>query len=155
MLLENLFGGVLGFILLCVFIVSTLFFLVYHLVKKDVLLYEEKTVEDAKKVTKIKELIKEEYKGFVIEEDENNNFVVKDEVKILKKFDKYGDCKVFIDVISLRKESNFNYEIVEIDGFFKVKKKGNERIIRKFVTYQEAENYVKEKENNDWSRTNR
>ena len=155
MLLENLFGGVLGFILLCVFIVSTLFFLVYQLVKKDVVLYEEKTVEDAKKVTKIKELIKEEYKGFVIEEDENNNFVVKDEVKILKKFDKYGDCKVFIDVISLRKESNFNYEIVEIDGFFKVKKKGNERIIRKFVTYQEAENYVKEKENNDWSRTNR
>lgn len=149
MLLENLFGGVLGFILLCGFIVSTLFFLVYQLVKKDVVLYEEKTVEDAKKVTRIKELIKEEYKGFVIEEDENNNFVVKDEVKILKKFDKYGDCKVFIDVISLRKESNFNYEIVEIDGFFKVRKKGNERIIRKFVTYQEAENYVKEKENND------
>ena len=38
------------------------------------------------------------------------------------------------------------YEIVEVDGFFKVRKKGSERTIRKFPTELEAINYVKEKE---------
>ena len=38
------------------------------------------------------------------------------------------------------------YEIVEIEGSFKVRKKGSERTIRKFATKEEAANYVKEKE---------
>ena len=48
-----------------------------------------------------------------------------------------------------------DYEIVEVDGFFKVRKKGSDRTIRKFVTKDEALVYVKEKSNNDWSKNDR
>ena len=59
--------------------------------------------------------------------------------------EKSSDCEnVFVD-----------YEIVEIDDFFKVRKKGSERTIRKFVTKDEALVYVKEKSNNDWSKNDR
>ena len=44
------------------------------------------------------------------------------------------------------KEISEVYEIIEQDGFFKVRKKGSERTIRKFLTELEAINYVKEKE---------
>ncbi len=46
-----------------------------------------------------------------------------------------------------KEEKLSDYEIVEIDGSFKVRKVGSERTIRKFPTYEEASNYVKEKEN--------
>lgn len=46
-----------------------------------------------------------------------------------------------------KEEKLSDYEIVEIDGSFKVRKTGSERTIRKFSTYEEASNYVKEKEN--------
>lgn len=152
MLLENLFGGIFGFIWLSIFIVGVLSLIVWQLVKKDKVSDKQDSVEKIKEVEEvkeIKELIKEEYKGLVIEEVENNIFVVKSEGKIVKKFDKYTDCKVFIDVVFLRKENDSNYDIVEIDGSFKVRKKGSERTIRKFDTYEDAENFVKEKENND------
>ena len=38
------------------------------------------------------------------------------------------------------------YEIVEVDNFFKVRKKGSDRTLRKFATLDEAEDFVKEKE---------
>lgn len=47
----------------------------------------------------------------------------------------------------VEEEKKSSYEIVEIDGFFKVRKVGSERTIRKFFTNEEALNYVKEKEN--------
>lgn len=47
----------------------------------------------------------------------------------------------------VKEEKKSSYEIVEIDGFFKVRKVGSERTIRKFATNEEALNYVKEKEN--------
>ena len=46
-----------------------------------------------------------------------------------------------------KEEKLSDYKIVEIDGSFKVRKVGSERTIRKFPTYEEASNYVKEKEN--------
>lgn len=54
----------------------------------------------------------------------------------------------------IKEEKKSNYEIIEIDGFFKVRKVGSERTIRKFATNEEALSYVKEKEN-DWSKINR
>jgi hypothetical protein len=44
-------------------------------------------------------------------------------------------------------EKTSEYEIVEVDGLFKVRKVGSERTIRKFITKKEAVEYVKEKEN--------
>ena len=149
MFLEKMFGNVFGIIWLVVFIVAVLSLLIWTFSKKEKVVKE--TMEEVKK-----ELIKDTYKDFIIEENDEGKFeILKSDEKINKVFDSFEDCKIFIDVILLRRENNSSYEIIEIDGFFKVRKKGNERTIRKFSTQEEAEDYVKEKESNDWSKVNR
>ena len=143
MFLEKMFGNVFGIIWLVVFIVAVLSLLIWTFAKKEKVVKE--TMEEVKK-----ELIKDTYKDFIIEENDEGKFeILKSDEKINKVFDSFEDCKIFIDVILLRRENNSSYEIIEIDGFFKVRKKGNERTIRKFLTQEEAEDYVKEKESND------
>lgn len=163
MFLENLFGSTFGIIWLLVFTVAVLALLVWLVVKKDKEIIEVK-VKEEEKLEKVEEVLveekeeevkvhfKKEYKGFLIEENENNKFEVKKEEKNLKTFTTIDDCKMFIDVLLLREEESEKeslYEIVEIDGFFKVRKRGSDRTIRKFETIEEAEDYVREKENND------
>ena len=163
MFLENLFGSTFGIIWLLVFTVAVLALLVWLVVKKDKEIIEIKVKDEEKveevvvapveeKVQEVKVPFKKEYKGFLIEENENNKFEVKKEEKVLKTFGAVEDCKMFVDVLLLREEeskSDSAYEIVEVDGFFKVRKKGSERTIRKFETLEEAEDYVREKEDND------
>lgn len=151
MFLENLFGSLFGLIWLIVFIVAVLALLVWAFIKKDKeIIVVEREEEIEEKVEEVKSSLKEEYKNFNIEENENNKFEVKKNEKSLKTFDSVEDCKMFIDVLLMRNEEKESiYEIVEIDGFFKVRKKGSERTIRKFSTLEEAEDYVREKENND------
>ena len=140
MIIENMFKSLFGIIWLITFVLSVLALLIWLFVKK------EKVAEENKKV-----LIKYEYKCFLIEENESAKFEVKklNEDKVYKIFEKEEDAKIFIDVLFLRSESTSMYEIVEQDGFYKVKKKGSERTVRKFNTEEEAEDYIKEKENND------
>jgi len=152
MFFEKMFGNLFGMIWLIVFILGTLSLLVWMFVKK------EKVAE-----VEEKQLIKEVYNDFIIEENNEGKFEVKNEEDItVKVFDNIEDSKMFVDVLLLRNESHddielkdSNYEIVEINGFFKVRKKGSERTLRKFVTIEEAQNYVKEKDSNDWSKINR
>lgn len=146
MFLEKLFGNIFGLIWLIVFTLAILALLVWMIIRKDKVTCEE-VVEEIKK-----EYLKEEYKGFLIEENENNKYEVKKDDKVLKTFDTVSDARMFSDVLLLREEESEKesvYEIVEIDGFFKVRKKGSERTIRKFATLEEAEEYVKEKEIDD------
>ena len=141
MFLEKTFGNVFGIIWLLIFILAVLGLLVWLLIKKEKVEIVEK-----------RELIKEDYNGFSFEETEDGRFEVKKEDgSVVKTFDKLEDCRVFVDVLLLRSEieNDSNYEIVESDGFFKVRKKGSERTLRKFETEEEAENYIKEKESND------
>ena len=141
MFLERIFGNLYGLIWLIVFIMFVAFVFVCIMFKKENNLYREE---------KIKEYFKEIYKEYNIEENEVGKFEVKKNEIALKTFDSVADCKIFIDVLLLREEKNESvYEIVEVDGYFKVRKKGNERTIRKFDNLEEAKNYIKEKENND------
>ena len=138
MFFEKMFGSLFGLIWLVIFIVAVFVLLIREIVRKE-------------KVIKIeKELLKEVYKKNIIEENEEGLFEIKKEDgSIVKTFSTFEDCKVFIDVLLLRKEEVSSYEIVEADGFFKVRKIGSSRTIRKFDTEEEAEMYVKEKESND------
>jgi len=139
MFLEKTFGNLFGIIWLIIFILAILGLLVWLFIKKE-------KVEEVEK----RELVKEQYNGFSFEETEDGKFEVKKEDgNVVKTFDKLEDCKVFVDVLFLRSENDSNYEIAEEDGFFKVRKKGSERTLRKFKTEEEAENYIKEKESND------
>ena len=148
MLLEKLFGNLFGLIWLLVFIGAIIFLIVWLFIKRDFVEKKEDVVK--------KELLRENYGGFLICENEEGKYELKKENGILiKVFDSLEDAKVFVDVLLLRNENDSVYEIVEIGGFFKVRKKGSERTLRKFETEEEAENYVKEKGNNDWSKVDR
>ena len=143
MFLEKIFGNVFGVIWLIIFLLSIGSLLAFVMLKKK----DEQV---------IKEYHKETYKEYSIEENEDGKYDVKKEETLLKTFDSIEDCKVFVDVVELRNyESTSIYEIVEEEGFFKVKKKDTQRTIRKFSDKIDAENYIKEKENNDWSKTDR
>jgi hypothetical protein len=138
MFIEKMFGNTFGMVWLIIFTLSIFALLVWSFIKKEKL-FEIK-----------KELVKENYNGFVIEEKDDLKFdVKKEDGSVLKTFNNIADCKVFVDVLLLRNENNSAYEIVKIDGFFKVRKKESGRIIRKFTTEEDAENYIKEREDND------
>ena len=140
MILEKMFGNLFGIIWLVVFILAVWCLLIYLLfVKKDKL----------EEVTK-KDLIKEIYKECIIEENFEGKFELKNnDGTIIKSFDSLEDAKIFVDVSILRKEDDSNYEIIEVDNNFKVRKKGSERTLRKFATMEEAQNFVKGKGKND------
>lgn len=142
MFLERIFGNLFGIIWLGIFTLAILILFIWLLLKKE---KNNEIVNNEEK-----EYLMETYKEYVIEEKESGEFEVKKEGHILKSFNNFGDCKIFIDVLLLRDEKRENiYEIIEVDGFFKVRKKGSERTIRKFNVLEDAQDYVKEKENND------
>ena len=131
MFLEKMFGNTFGMIWLIIFSLAVLALIVWLLVKKDKAIAKTNVikVEENEVVTTGEVKAQEEKKEEVIASVE--------EIKEEKK-----------------EEKNSVYEIVEVDGFFKVRKIGSERTIRKFSTRKEAVEYVKEKEN-DWSKNDR
>ena len=136
-----MFSNAFGLTWLIILTLASGALLVFLFIKK------EKVVEV---IEEKRELLKETYNSYLIEEREDGVFEVKKEDgKVEKSFDNFNDCKIFIDVLNLRSESDSNYEIFEEDNFFKVRNKGSTRTLRKFTEREEAENYIKEKENND------
>ena len=131
MFLEKMFGNTFGMIWLIIFSLAVLALIVWLLVKKDKAIAKTNVikVEENEVVTTGEVKAQEEKKEEVIASVEE----IKEENK---------------------EEKNSVYEIVEVDGFFKVRKIGSERTIRKFSTRKEAVEYVKEKEN-DWSKNDR
>lgn len=129
MFLEKMFGNTFGMIWLIIFSLAVFALIVWLLVKKD------------KMITKIN-TSKVEEKEVVITTEVKSQNVKKEEVVAPIKEEKKTE------------EKTSEYEIVEVDGLFKVRKVGSERTIRKFITKKEAVEYVKEKEN-DWSKINR
>ena len=128
MFLEKMFGNTFGMIWLIIFSLAVFALIVWLLVKKD------------KMITKIN-TSKVEEKEVVITTEVKSQNVKKEEVVAPIKEEKKTE------------EKTSEYEIVEVDGLFKVRKVGSERTIRKFITKKEAVEYVKEKEN-DWSKIN-
>ena len=122
MFLEKMFGNTFGMIWLIIFSLAVFALIVWLLVKKD------------KMITKIN-TSKVEEKEVVITTEVKSQNVKKEEVVAPIKEEKKTE------------EKTSEYEIVEVDGLFKVRKVGSERTIRKFITKKEAVEYVKEKEN--------
>lgn len=139
MIFEKMFGNLFGIIWLIIFILAILALLIWMFIKKNYFLENGGRNQE-------KELIKEIYKDVLIEENKEGKFEIQ---KFGKIFDSVDDCKIFIDVLFLRNENNSNYEVFEAEGFFKVRKKNSERTLRKFYTREEAEDFIKEKEEND------
>ena len=129
MFLEKLFGNTFGMIWLIIFSLAVFALIVWLLVKKD------------KMITKINTSKVEEKEVVITTEVKSQNVKKEDVVAPIKEEKK-------------TEEKTSEYEIVEVDGLFKVRKVGSERTIRKFITKKEAVEYVKEKEN-DWSKINR
>lgn len=154
MFFEEMFGNLFGLIWLILFSLGVIVLLIWMLIKKDSKINE---------VEENNEIILINYKNFYIEKKENNKFEISDtEGKVIKNFVSLEDAKFYVDALLLRSEEMENeegkdslYEIFKSEGFFKVRKKGSERTLRKFDSEEEALNYVKEKENNDWSKINR
>lgn len=148
MFFEEMFGNLFGLIWLILFSLGVIVLLIWMLIKKDSKINE---------VEENNEIILINYKNFYIEKKENNKFEISDtEGKVIKNFVSLEDAKFYVDALLLRSEEMENeegkdslYEIFKSEGFFKVRKKGSERTLRKFDSEEEALNYVKEKENND------
>ena len=124
MFLEKMFGNTFGMIWLIIFSLAVLSLIIWLLVKKDKIIA---------KINAFKTEEKEVVKTFEVKvQDDAKEEVIApvEEIKEEKK-----------------EEKNSVYEIVEVDGVFKVRKIGSERTIRKFSTRKEAVEYVKEKEN--------
>ena len=129
MFLEKMFGNTFGMIWLIIFSLAVFALIVWLFVKKD------------KMITKINTSKVEEKEVVITTEVKSQNVKKEDVVAPIKEEKK-------------TEEKTSEYEIVEVDGLFKVRKVGSERTIRKFITKKEAVEYVKEKEN-DWSKINR
>ncbi len=123
MLLEKLFGSTFGLIWLLIFIVVVFVLIIWLLIKKDnVCVNSDEQVESTSNIdiNEEKEVFAQENK--VVEESKYEN---KEHVS-----------------------PNSEYEIIESeDGFFRVRKVGTERTLRKFATMEEAKAFIKGKEN--------
>ena len=149
MFLDKLFGSVFGSIILVLLMVGSAELIVW-LYKKNSENEKNIEVKTENLVEKARALYNAEYNGCFISEDQEGKFHVLDgkNKNVLKTLDNEGDCKIFIDVMVLRTESESSkYEIVEIDGAFKVRKKGSTHVLRKFASREEAVKFVEEKEN--------
>ena len=116
MFFERMFGNIYGYIWLLIFLVAVIALVLWVLLKKE---------------NKIK----------VVNEENKEEIVTKEEVV------EETPIKETV-VIEEKKENNESneYEIIESeDGFFRVKKVGNERTLRKFSTRIEAENFIDKK----------
>jgi len=125
MFLEKLFGNTFGLIWLIVFMAIVLGLIVFLFVKKEK--NEKEIVGDEEKVERVVE------ETSTVEKEEKFEETVIDEVKMEE------------NSVATTSE----YEIIESeDGFFRVRKAGTERTLRKFATKEEAVEFVKQKENN-------
>ena len=128
MIIDKLFGNMFGMIFLVVFMLVVLALIIFMFLKKD-------NIEDVEE--QINDNTHEDIVNEVVEDKENVSSIQE------------------VTVQSSESTSNSEYEIIESeDGFFRVRKVGSERTIRKFSTRKEAVEYVKEKEN-DWSKNDR
>ena len=119
MFLEKMFGNTFGMIWLIIFSLAVLSLIIWLLVKKDKIIA---------KINAFKTEEKEVVKTFEVKvQDDAKEEVIApvEEIKEEKK-----------------EEKNSVYEIVEVDGVFKVRKIGSERTIRKFSTRKEAVEYA-------------
>lgn len=115
MLLEKMFGSVYGKIWLVIVLIAILTLIVYLLLRKEKV--EELTIEESKEKNKEEIVVEETTETQSVAKEQQNESV------------DYG-----------------NFIIVESeDGFFRVRKKDNERTIRKFSTRVEAENYIEKR----------
>ena len=125
MFLDKLFGNAFGVICLVVLMLAILVLLVWLFVKQDKVKIEE--ISDVR--------VEVEGKIDVINENKEETVTV---------------------LTSEKKETviiESEYDILEgEDGFFRVKKKGTERTLRKFATEMEAKDFVEKRGlKNDWS----
>lgn len=124
MFIENLFGNVFGLVWLIIFLVAVVALIFWIILKKE---KENIVIENVDEKLEIEE--KEE---------------VKEEIKTI--WPKAVVKQETIEQTKEKKVPDNEYEIVESeDGFFRVKKVGNERTLRKFSTRVEAENYIEKR----------
>lgn len=129
MFFEDTFGNIFGIIWLIIFIggvVTLALWLIFREEKENCNEVKEEIVNDScKEKTENKEVEKEEKE--TTEENKVEEKVVVEEKKVVE-------------------EVKYRIDSGE-DGFFRVKKVGDNRTIRKFSTKLEAINYVNEKRN--------
>jgi len=119
MFIEKIFGNTFGMIWLVVFMVAVLGLIVFMFVKKDKVL----DTEDEKHLE-----VKDEPVDEVVENKEESENTQESTTE------------------SSEVTVNTEYEIIESeDGFFRVRKVGSERTLRKLATRSEAEEYIKAK----------
>lgn len=123
MFLEEMFGNIYGYIWLLIFLVAVVALALWIILKK------EKETND------------------VIEDDN----VSSEEVEVKEEIKTIWPTQVIKPKASEKTkeeiDTNNLYEIIESeDGFFRVKKKGNDRTLRKFSARIEAENFIDKKE---------
>ena len=115
MFLERLFGNTFGLIWLIIFVAGVLTLIIWMFAKKEVKVDNESNTE---------ENIVEEQNQSIVENDFEENVETKEEKPVF----------------------NSEYEIIECeDGFFRVRKVGTERTLRKFSTKIEAENFIEKR----------
>lgn len=121
MIIEKLFGNTFGMIWLVVFMVAVLGLIVFMFVKKDKVVTTEDHMEEVREETneKVEEIVEN------TEDSSNAEELVAETSEV---------------------PVNTEYEIIESeDGFFRVRKVGSERTLRKLSTRSEAEEYIKAK----------
>ena len=174
MLLDKIFGSVFGMVWLIVFLVAILALLVWILLKKE----KENVLgmkQEAKSSSEIVEekvvasevvdnVSQQDNKIYEIIESGDGFFRVKkvDSGKVLRKF---GTKEEAQNYVSEKENNNFvnmeekkeveqiskTYEIMSgEDGFFRVRKIGSDKTLRKFTTRKDADSFIKEKENVSW-----
>ena len=171
MLLDKIFGSVFGMVWLIVFLVAILGLLVWLLLKKEkVNVLEVKQdgavnreiIEgkvDANEV--VDNISEQDNKIYEIVESEDGFFRVKkvDSGKVLRKFGTKEEAQNYIsekentNVVNVEEKKEVEqisdvYEVIPgEDGFFRVRKIGSDKTLRKFSTLKEADDFVEEKEN--------
>lgn len=118
MLLEKLFGNTFGLIWLIVVMVASLGLIVFLFSKKENNNIKKEDVKSVEEISINKEVVEQAVNEEIVIEE-------KEEVKVASE-----------------------YEILESnDGFFRVRKVGSDRTLRKFSAKEEAVEFVKQKEN--------
>ena len=122
MFIENLFGNVFGIIWLIIFLVAILALIFWVILKKE------------------KEIVLEE------KVEESNDEVVEEKEEVRTIWPTPVMKKEVSEQTKKENVSNNDYEILESDdGFFRVRKVGTERTLRKFSTRVEAENFIEKR----------
>lgn len=136
MFLEKLFGNTFGYVWLIIFMVASLLLIVVLFAKK------ERTVNNAvKEVSVEKEEIIEEVKETLAENVVEPEKIVEEKVVMVEevKVEEGLAVDTVQDVIN-------GYEIVKsVDGFYRVRKVGSDRTLRKVSTKIEAENFIEKR----------